>query len=263
MHLDAKDFALPLNSVQDVCPDILKFINSQGKIDLGNSLALYSYNKCLFKILDDIILDLETEDEKFINLIPTAGLRRLITSVIIEHIHPNKIIEIGTGATAIMALLLAKKSVHVIATEIDNYSYLSAKRHIKINKLDHHITLVKSEGEILNYLENFFPVDCVLSLPPYYANETKNDNRKKSGFRGTESELYSFGESTDFSTKLLQEWNEIDSIQSICILWKDYEDFQKGLNFQKAFPTTIQTFEVKAGTRTRYLTLIKKNFPEK
>ena len=139
-------------------------------------------------MLDKITIDLNTDVDELPNLIPTAVIRRLIVSVILDYVQPTRVIEIGTGATAIMALLLAKHKVSVIATEIDDYSYVSAQKNVYLNNLNDSITLVKSEGEILSYLEKFFPVDCVLSLPPYYGNETKNQIRKKRGFRGKDSE---------------------------------------------------------------------------
>jgi len=256
MQFSAKDYSLPIEKVKKSCSELNLYVNEKGKIDLGSSKALYTYNKCLFKILDGIELNLPIDNEEQVHLIPTAGLRRLIASIIIKFVNPLKVIEIGTGATAIMALLLAKSNVQVIASEIDEKSFKFANDHVKINNLEEKITLVKSEGGVLNYLEKFFPVDCVLSLPPYYADETKTE-KKNRGFRGTDSELYSFGESVDFSIKLLQEWCEISSIQTLCVLWKDFDDLQKGILTINSFPVTTQIIEVIAGTRTRYLTIMK------
>ena len=211
MSLDAKNFSLPLRQIKDQCPEISQWLNSNNKIDLGNPRALYYYNKCLFKILDDIELDMPIQEDTDNNLIPTAGLRRAIVSIITSEIKPTKVIEIGTGASAIMGLLLAKKKIHVLATEINPNSFQSASKQIQLNKLENYITLVESKGGILDYLSDSFPVDCVLSLPPYYADDTKELPKKKKGFMGTDSELYSFGEDIDFSLQLFKEWFELNS----------------------------------------------------
>ena len=105
MELNAKNYSLPINKVVGACHELQKFVNPKGKIDLGDSTALYYYNKCLFQMLVNITIDLNTDDEELPNLIPTAGLRRLIVSVILDYVQPTRVIEIGTGATAIMALL--------------------------------------------------------------------------------------------------------------------------------------------------------------
>jgi methylase of polypeptide subunit release factors len=260
MQINAKEFSLPLDQILEKCPD-LKQITVLGKIDLGDPKALYQYNKCLYKVLDDIDLELDFNKDKGSNLIPTAGLRRCIASTIIEIINPLKIIEIGTGASAIMALLFAKKNIEVIATEINNESVISAQKQIELNNLSQKITLKQSQGDILQYLEKYFPVDCILSLPPYYAEKTKLKVPKKRGFLGVESELYSFGEETDFSTKLIEEWIEMQKKFKkqtfLSILWKNQKSMEKVfLKFEKNDLST-QIIEILAGTRIRYLTISK------
>lgn len=259
MKYNAKDFTLPIKTVLEKCTDMRKWVDEKNKFDLGNPQALYTYNKCIFKILEDITLFLDVSKDNPNNLIPTAGLRRCITAIILEHTKAKKVIEIGTGASAIMALLFARNNVEVIATEINESSFLQAQKHIEINKVEAQVTLVKSEGGILNYLEeDYFPADCVLSLPPYYGEKTKIPPKKK-GFQGIESELYSFGEETDFSLRLFDEWYDTGSIAYLCILWKNIEAMQKALLTKKNFQVQTQQFEIKAGTRTRILTIMKHN----
>lgn len=257
VSLNAKDFSLPIASVIESCPEIKNWLDENNKIDLGNSLALYHYNKCLFKILDDIDLNLDITNDQPINLIPTAGLRRAIVSTVISTIKPKTVIEIGTGASAIIALLLAKNNIQVIATEINEDSIKTALKQIQLNKLESNVTLVKSEG-ILNYLEHFYPIDCVVSLPPYYAANTKDLPKSSKGFMGTDSELYSFGADSDFSITLLKEWATIRLSTFLVILWKNLESVEKALQIMKTFQVENQIIEIKAGTRIRYLTLTKK-----
>lgn len=258
MFLDAKDYSLPISEVLEQCPEIKKWVNSDNKIDLGNSEALYQYNKHLFKLLDGIQLDLDIKQTENRNLIPTAGLRRAIVSTIISNINPHSVIEIGTGASAIMALLFAKRKVKVIATEINVLSFQSAQKQIQLNNISHLVTLIKSEGAILDYLEGYFPVDCVLSLPPYYAADTKSLPKSSKGFQGTNSELYSFGEDIDFSLELFRQWDKINSSKYLIILWKNQLAVEKALVKINSLSVKNQIIEIKAGTRNRYLTITKK-----
>ncbi len=258
MYLDAKDFSLPINQVIEKYPEIRKWVNSKNRIDLGNSGALYHYNKYLFKLLDDIELDLDINLTERRNLIPTAGLRRAIVSAILSIIHPQSVIEIGTGASAIMALLFAKKNVKVLATEINDFSFHSAQRQVQLNDLENKITLIKSEGGILDYLENYFPIDCVLSLPPYYASNTKDLPKGTKGFLGTDSELYSFGKDLDFSFALIDQWYQIKLSRYLTILWKNHTSLEKALEKINSLSVENQIVEIKAGTRKRYLTISKK-----
>ncbi len=258
MSLDAKDFSLPLNQIKEQCPELLQWLNSSNKIDLGNTKALYYYNKCLFKILDGIELDMNIQDDSDNNLIPTAGLRRAITSIIVSEIHPTKVVEIGTGASAIMSLLLARNNIQVIATEINLNSLQSAFKQVKINNLEKYITLVESNGGILDYLTEYFPVDCILSLPPYYADESRQLPKKKKGFRGIDSELYSFGEDIGFSLQLLREWFELNSSTFLIILWKNLESLENALEKIEELPIKNRIIEIKAGTRKRFLTITQK-----
>lgn len=257
--LNAKDFSLPINQIKNQCPDLEQWLNSEDKIDLGNSKALFQYNKCLFKILDNIELDLSIDVGINTNLIPTAGLRRAIVSAVLSETHPQKIIEIGTGATAIMALLFAKNNVQVIATEINPDSLQSAHKQVLINKFEERIKLLKSDGGILDYLQKYFPVDCVVSLPPYYADETKSLPRSKKGFRGVDSELYSFGQDIDFSVQLLQEWSTCNSSNFLCTLWKNHSSLEKAIVLMNELNLTHKSIEITAGTRKRYLTITQRS----
>ena len=154
-----------------------------------------------------------------------------------------------------MALLLAKKNIDVIATEINEVSYNQAINQIQKNHLEGKIQLVKSTGGILKFLEKFFPVDCVFSLPPYYAEKTQGTAKKK-GFQGINSELYSFGEDSDFSISLIKEWLEYPSIPYLIILWRNEESLQKALEKEKRSINLLKKIEILAGTRKRIVTIM-------
>ena len=257
MKIDAKNFSLPIKEVLADCPDLYQYTKAN-KIDLGNPLALRAYNICLFKILENVIIELPES-----NLIPTCGLRRSIVHVILEITNlklNDRIIEIGTGASAIIAMLFAKKGFNnIIATDINHESLIIAEKQLKINNLQDSITLMKSSGGIVNWLKDKFPVQCLVSLPPYYSSESIIIGQKR-GFLGVDSELYSHGSAEDFSLQLINEWLEnIVNTNYLCILWKNKLALDKGLIFldqnKQSLEINVQIVEIKAGNRSRYLSI--------
>lgn len=110
----------------------------------------------------------------------------------------EKVLEIGTGHTALMSLIAEKVfKCDVTATELDNEFYSYAKLNIARN--NSRIKLLKSSGGIIRGVvprgERF---DVIFSAPPYY--------EKHSGGVLTEREALGggkFGE--EFSIKLLNE----------------------------------------------------------
>lgn len=249
----AKEYALPLKYVLKSCNELQIHLNSDKKINLGDSNSLQTYNRCLFKILEGVDLYITKEN----NLIPTCGLRRLIAEIVVDNINPTKIVEIGTGPYAIMALLFANRGINVVASEINSKSYQSAKNTIKKNQYQHLITIKRSSGGVLSWMKANFPFDCVVSLPPYYDDEDKRDSK---AFLGVDSELYSKGKGEDFSLILIDEWIlSLDFIKYLVILWKDLSSMNLGINYvNKSYPKiNSEKIEIIAGTRKRYLTIFK------
>lgn len=256
--VDAQNYSLPIHKVLDSCPQLLPFINLENKkIDLGNPEALRIYNECLYKILDRISIIIPSG-----NLIPTAGLRRAIADLVLKYIQPEKILEIGTGSTAILAQLFALKNIKVFATEISSDSINLAKKQINFN-IDlflHPIKLFQSPGGLLEWLRNepldIFPVDVVIFLPPYYSRDVQS--KRNRGFQGVDTELYSSGSAEQISIQYIKEaYSMKNFIRNIVTLWKSSKSFEKAMSQLIISFKEIKLFQIKSGTRNRILSIFK------
>ncbi len=157
---------------------------------MGDPETLSELNICLFKELADLDIELPKG-----HLIPSYSLRmaygktinELLTSEKINFSYP--VIEIGTGASAATAMLLAKKYKRkVVTTEINEVSYQLAQKNIVRNKLRELITLIKSEGQIINEIVPEGKYSALMCYPPIYlADLTKLE--KQRGWKGVQSEL--------------------------------------------------------------------------
>jgi len=118
--------------------ELAKYLISRNppKFDLGDPETLSELNKCLFKELANLVIKLPKG-----HLIPSYSLRmayvktinELLTNKNINSSYP--IIEIGTGASAAIAMLLAKYNKKVLATEINEISFQLAQKNVMKNKL--------------------------------------------------------------------------------------------------------------------------------
>lgn len=254
--LDARKYALPVKAAVEKCPALGPYVDpSSNKLDLGSREALAQYNTCLFRVLECLKLDVPAP-----HLIPTAGLRRALTDLIMEF-RPSKVVEIGTGATAIMAMLLAKRQVDVVATEVDTAALHHAKKQVHNNHLTPRVTLLESRGGIFSWLRNepsIFPIDGVFCLPPYYkAGQPRKEPTK--GFGGTDSEMYSMGEAEDFTVQLIREVMERPSdLSFMVLLWKDVTTLELGWAELARYDECLtEVVEVTVGNRSRYVTLTR------
>jgi hypothetical protein len=259
VEINARNYSLRIEEAMKTCPELQKHVNSlTNKFDLGNSDALINYNQCLFRILDGLDIEIPTE-----HLIPTAGLRRCIVDILCKELNPKSILEIGTGSTAIIAQLFALKGIRAYATEIDKKSIESGNKNIGNNSkmFSYPIRIFQSDGGILNWLieqeNDIFPIDLVLSLPPYYlhGSPVKTLNR---GFSGTKFELFSFAEAEDFSIQLITEWENNKSIlPNIAILWKSQDSFLMAMDRLRCDYSELKIYQIISGTRKRILSIHK------
>ncbi len=158
-------------------PDLIPFLepipftpnnpSSPPRIDKRNREALLKYNSYLAADLYN--LDIQFAERA---IIPTPVMRYHFLCHVIDrsrHSFPI-IIEIGTGASAIIALLAAKHfNAQVFATEIDPDYIQLAQNNIDRNGMKEKITLLHSHGEIFHGLiPPGVSVDYIVSNPPYY-----------------------------------------------------------------------------------------------
>jgi methylase of polypeptide subunit release factors len=147
-------------------PDLIPYLRSQNppRINNLNREALLHYNYYIAK--EKFGLDIEFEADQAI--IPTPMMRYAF----LKHIlfEGAKIVEIGTGASAIIAMLAAKIfKAQVIATEMDPEYLQIASRNIRNNGLENQIQLIDSQGKFLDgVISADEQPDFIISNPPYY-----------------------------------------------------------------------------------------------
>lgn len=203
-----KSCGLPLNEALKQNSTLQKYIIKRGnRIDLGNPEALLLYNRLVFQ--DFMSLDF-TVPPRF--LIPTICSRWEFVSWVIRDAFPtnlpSRVLEIGTGASAVIALMLAKMGCYVEATEIDDIAFQSAFENIRRNNLESQISIMKIKEDILKKsFESLDRFDFIICNPPQYDEDyyIKHLSTRKRGFHGQKSELVGGKKGHEFIIRLLGE----------------------------------------------------------
>jgi methylase of polypeptide subunit release factors len=187
-------------------PDLIPFLRKHDppSIDNLDREALLLYNYYIAKDVYGLEIKFEEQDA----IIPTPVMRY---NFLLYLLKPNStVIELGTGASAIIAMLAAKHfNARVWATEMDPQYIEIAKENIHKNGLDQQITVIDSKGKYLDgvFAEDF-KVDYIISNPPYY----DKIRSPKILWGGRDHELISgeFGE--EFCIRMLEEgWNHLNN----------------------------------------------------
>ncbi|MHA1621746.1 MAG: RlmF-related methyltransferase [Candidatus Heimdallarchaeaceae archaeon] len=254
---EAKYFTLPFSELVEKYPDLNSFLISENppKFDLGNPKVLSLLNKCLFKEVLQIDLDVP---EGY--LIPALGIRHVYCEIV-NYLTQSEdpLIEIGTGASAALAMILAKKyKKNILATEINEASINSANKNIENNNLSEFITILQSRGEIVEDLLPQGNYSTLLCFPPIYdSDQTKL--WKKRGWKGVESEMIGgASDGMDFTFKLLDEAlnSEKVKIQNITVMLMNEEQVKQiSTRYMNRLKTKI--FQINAGTRKRFVLWIQ------
>ncbi len=256
--IDAKFFALPFKELVEKYPDLNAFLISVDppKFNLGDPFVLSRINSILFKE----VLDLEIRvPEDF--LIPSVGVRYAFCDHVVSQLKSNEaIIEIGTGASASMSLILAKKyNKNIIATEINPLAFDYARINAEANGVDEQIKFELSEGEIISRLIPPGRYSALICNPPIYEDDLTRLAKIK-GWRGVKDELMGGGQDgLEFTKQLVQ---EVFSTEGVDI------DFISLLMFNKTQLEAIisqlpeemkyQITQINAGTRERFILMIQK-----
>jgi methylase of polypeptide subunit release factors len=202
-----KKCGLPVVEALKKCPDLTRYLISPNRLDLGNTDALLLYNQLILREL----LGLEFSVPKGY-LIPTICSRWEFIKFILEASNrtTTSIVEIGTGASAILAMMLGILGKTVIATEINKGAYNSALENIKQNNLSDKIDLIQSEGEIItNLIHDLTSIDAIICNPPQYDEKYYHDHYESPrGFKGEYSDLVGGKIGHEFIMKLLAEVNQ-------------------------------------------------------
>ena len=195
-----KKCGIPIKQALKINPELEEYVTRNG-LDLGNTKALLLYNKLILKEFMGLEFDLPNG-----YLIPTICSRWAFLKYIL-HLKPKNVLEIGTGASAILALMLGRLGVSVTATEIDDDAFQSAISNIQRNKLTEKITLVKTNNKLkLDLIPQLADFDLILCNPPQYDEEYFQHHKSSSrGFLGNYFELVGGMMGHEFILSLISE----------------------------------------------------------
>jgi methylase of polypeptide subunit release factors len=206
-HLIDKKCGVPVVKALAMCPDLLRYMISPTQLDLGDTEALLLYNQLIFREF----IGLEFSVPKGY-LIPTICSRWEFIKFVLEDLgkKPENIIEIGTGASAVLAMMVGFLGLNVKATEVNERAYKSALTNIVQNNLSEKIELIKSDGEIVtNIFHDLTSIDAIVCNPPQYDERYYHDHYDSHrGFRGEYSELVGGEIGHEFIMRLLSEVNQ-------------------------------------------------------
>ncbi|CAL8133837.1 unnamed protein product [Orchesella dallaii] len=139
----------------------------------------------------------------------------------------------GTGATAIYALLAAKKNQwRMVGTEIEPESVMLARSNVKQNNLEQLIQIIHVKDSVLDQvLENSVSnqYDFTMCNPPFFGNEDETD----SGAKSRKDRPLPSGAKTGTSNELIYDGGELEFI---C---KMIEDSQKRKCSVRIFTTMV------------------------
>lgn len=231
-------------------PDLIPYLISKDppRLDFEDRKALLLYNNYIAKDVYDLDLILEPE----LAIIPTPGLRYHFLLNVLK--PDSSIIELGTGPSAIIALMAAKFfNATVLATEFDELYLRMAKQNIERNEFDHLISLFDSKGKILEgVIKPGTSVDYILSNPPYYEKILS----PKVLWGGKEVELVSGEIGASFIVSMITEGQAFlkdDGIIAFLIPKKKTDLLNYILDFLNKQGCKFEILGLNAGTRVRYL----------
>jgi methylase of polypeptide subunit release factors len=254
--IDAKYFSLPFKELVEKYPDLNAFLISVDppKFNLGDPFVLSRINTILFKE----VLDLEIRVPKDF-LIPSVGVRHAFCDHVVSLLESNEtIIEIGTGASASMSLIFAKKyGKRVIATEINALALDFARINAEMNGVDEQIKFVLSKGEIISGIIPPGNYSALICNPPVYEDDLTRLEKIK-GWRGVKDELMGGGEDgLGFTKQLIHESLKTEgvNIKFVALLMFNKTQIESILSHLPE-ESRFEITQIDAGTRKRFILLI-------
>jgi len=253
LSLPTKRCGLPLKEALKQDPTLRKYlIDQERRIDLGNTDALLLYNRLILQ--DFLSLDFSIP-EGF--LVPTVCSRWAFLEWVLIDLGSTiniaripTILEIGTGASAILALMLAKIGCNVEATEINSRAYKSAQENINSNKL--YIKLISVNNQIVKGIfHSLSKYDAIITNPPQY-DQLYYDSMATRGFMGNESELVGGKQGYEFIEGLLEEVNSFNNPPLVYFQLTQIKLHSKLLSIFKKKKYDFIRKTTTIGTRLRY-----------
>ncbi|WP_010478929.1 RlmF-related methyltransferase [Thermococcus zilligii] len=231
---------LPVKEAVKLFPELEKYLDERGRLDLSNREARILYNRAIAKAVFG--LDIEYHPR---GLVTTPVSRYLFLNTFLR--GGERVLEIGTGHTALMALMAEKIfSCEVTATELDEEFFGYAGRNVGRN--NGKVKLVRSNGGIIRGVipegERF---DVIFSAPPYYEAPTRGVLTEREGVGGGE-----YGEG--FSVRLMEE--ALDYLRpggKVALFLPDKGPLIKVLTEKgEELGYSVRDVRFKAGTRWRH-----------
>ncbi len=248
--LDSSKNCLPIKDAVNHWPPLTSYVKS-GKIDLGDPNALREYNMAILYWLTGYRIEMPMG-----NLIPAVCLRNTYVHYLRNRFPNAKVlVDIGTGASAILSLLAFHYGFDVVATEVDAVSLAYAKRNAEINHAS--IRFFQSQGGIFidvipkSLIEK---IDICVTYPPFYPTDKPGrTSMKKRGFKGTGSELFGGETGMEFTVRYIEESIHLNiPITTVLLHKKKFAEFaSEAMESQY----NVETIPIKAGNRIRYLVL--------
>jgi len=231
---------LPVEDAVKLFPELREYLDERGRLDFSSREARILYNRAVAKALFGLEIEYHPR-----GLVTTPVSRYLFLKTFLR--GGEKVLEIGTGHTAMMALMAERLfKCEVTATELDEEFLDYARRNLKRNGAG--VKLIKSDGGIIRGVvpegERF---DAIFSAPPYYERPTKGVLTEREGVGGGEH-----GEA--FSVKMMEE--ALEHLQpggKVALFLPDKKPLinavaEKG----KELGYSVRDVRFKAGTRWRH-----------
>lgn len=230
----------------------LQAFMQEGRIDLGNPEALKAYNLGLLQAFTGFTVQLPPGF-----LIPTICLRNTYLQVIEDKLHGTTcLLDIGTGASMVIALLAVSRGFRVHATEIDAAAIEVARTQITRNSLSNHVLqLHPIEEGILQQLSDdvLKEIEVSVTYPPFYPEDRPGfTSKKKRGFQGTDSELFGGQTGMEFTLQYFREARSRGIPHRTALLHKRsiVEELEQILTAEN---NQIEIIPIQAGTRQRFV----------
>lgn len=231
---------LPVRDAVEIFPELGKYLDGRGRLDFSNRRARILYNKAIARALFGLEIEYHPR-----GLVTTPISRYLFLRTFLR--GGERVLEIGTGHTAMMALLAEKLfNCDVAATELDDEFFEYARRNVGRNNAK--IRLLKSNGGIIRGVvpgEEMF--DAIFSAPPYYERPTRGVLTEREGVGGGE-----YGEA--FSMRLLSE--AMDYLKPggrVALFLPDKETLLNAIREHAEFiGYSVRDIKFRVGTRWRH-----------
>ncbi|WP_258083338.1 RlmF-related methyltransferase [Thermococcus thermotolerans] len=236
---------LPVKEAVKLFPELKDYLDERGRLDFSNREARILYNRAIAEAIFG--LDIEYHPR---GLVTTPVSRYIFLKTFLR--GGERVLEIGTGHTAMMALMAAKLfECDVTATEIDEEFFTHAKANIGRNGAK--IRLIKSCGGIIQGVipegEKF---DVIFSAPPYYETPTKGVLTEREGVGGGK-----YGEA--FSVRLIEEAMEyLKPGGKVALFLPDKKPLINAIREKgEELGYSVRDVRFRVGTRWRYSLILR------